>query len=211
MMSAMDPPLHERVYKGLKQDYLAGRFIPGARIDIQELATRHRSSKTPVREAAFILVGEGLLAHHSDGGFLVPILEPTELISLLAWHMQLILSSLSGIKESALRMVLAQNCLPLGKPTAIDVAALTTEIFASVAEATGNRRAPIAVRRVNEQLHYSRISEISDPATSAKELASLVRPDVVNIQKAIRRRIEAYHMRKIDHQQKIIQESLRAK
>src|SRR3546814_7321813 len=73
MMSAMDPPLHERVYEGLKEDYLAGHFVPGKKIDIQDLATRHRSSKTPVREAAFIMVGEGLLVHHSDGGFLVPV------------------------------------------------------------------------------------------------------------------------------------------
>src|SRR3546814_19064250 len=61
MMSAMDPPLHERVYEGLKEDYLAGHFVPGKKIDIQDLATRHRSSKNPVREAAFIMVGEGLL------------------------------------------------------------------------------------------------------------------------------------------------------
>jgi DNA-binding GntR family transcriptional regulator len=58
-MSAMDPPLQERVYLGLKNDYLAGHFVPGKRIDIQDLATRYRSSKTPVREAAFILVGRG--------------------------------------------------------------------------------------------------------------------------------------------------------
>src|SRR3546814_8692631 len=90
MMSAMDPPLHERVYEGLKEDYLAGHFVPGKKIDIQDLATRHRSSKTPVRETAFIMVGEGLLVHHSDGGFLVPVREPGELIELLAWHMQLI-------------------------------------------------------------------------------------------------------------------------
>jgi DNA-binding GntR family transcriptional regulator len=65
----MDPPLQERVYLGLKADYLAGHFVPGKRIDIQDLANRHHSSKTPVREAAFIFVGEGLFMHHGDGGF----------------------------------------------------------------------------------------------------------------------------------------------
>src|SRR3546814_20526648 len=57
MMSAMDPPLHERVYEGLKEDYLAGHFVPGKKIYIQDLATSNRSSKTLVREAAFIKIG----------------------------------------------------------------------------------------------------------------------------------------------------------
>src|SRR3546814_1258511 len=106
MMSAMDPPLHERVYEGLKEDYLAGHFVPGKKIDIQDLATRHRSSKTPVREAAFIMVGEGLLVHHSDGGFLVPVREPGELIELLAWHMQLIAATRSEEHTSELQSLM---------------------------------------------------------------------------------------------------------
>jgi len=204
-MSAMDPPLQERVYLGLKADYLAGHFVPGKRIDIQNLANRHHSSKTPVREAAFILVGEGLFTHHADGGFLVPIIEPAELVEILEWHMQLIMAAISSLKESTLRRTLQQYSDPSGEPSGVAVANLATDIFASLADATGNRQASIQVRRLNERLHYSRIVDAIDPALATKELGILASQDVTNFPKATRRRVEAYHLRKIAHQRKFIQ------
>ncbi|MDR7256289.1 DNA-binding GntR family transcriptional regulator [Sphingomonas sp. BE270] len=211
MMSAMDPPLHERVYLGLKADYLSGRFIPGKRIDIQDLANRYHSSKTPVREAAFILLGEGLLTHHPDGGFLVPILKPRELIELLAWHMQLLITALSNVKETSLRRALQQHGIFGGQPLAASLAVRATEIFSSIAEATGNRLASFEVRRLNERLHYSRIIDTTEPALAARELAILTSMDVVNLPKATRRRVEAYHLRKIAYQRKIIQAEIAPK
>lgn len=205
MMSAMDPPLHERVYEGLKEDYLAGHFVPGKKIDIQDLATRYRSSKTPVREAAFILVGEGLLAHHSDGGFLVPVREPAELVELLAFHMQMMSATLSNLRESAIRGVLLQPWALGQRPSPVNVANLATGIFASLAEATGNRQASLLIRCLNERLHYARIAEAENPTMAEKELATIIDINVANLPKATRRRIEAYHVRKIAHQQKIIQ------
>jgi len=207
-MSAMDPLLQERVYLGLKADYLAGHFVPGKRIDIQDLANRYHSSKTPVREAAFILVGEGLFTHHADGGFLVPIIEPMELIELLEWHMQLIMVLISGLKESTLRRTLQQYSDPGGKPSGVAVANLATDIFASLADATGNRQASMQVRRLNERLHYSRIIDAIDPAVATRELGILASQDVTNFPKATRRRVEAYHLRKIAHQRRIVQNKL---
>jgi len=203
MMSAMDPPLHERVYEGLKADYLAGHFVPGKKIDIQELATRHRSSKTPVREAAFIMVGERLFTHHADGGFLVPILEPADLIDLLEWHMQLMLSLLPSLRESAVRNALQQSRLGNESLSPVSVATLATNIFASLAAATGNRKTAYEVRRLNESLHYSRIAAATNPVAHRRELATIARLEVENLPKAVRRRIEAYHLRKIDHLRKI--------
>ncbi|WP_197418031.1 GntR family transcriptional regulator [Blastomonas sp. CCH13-E1] len=193
------------MYEGLKEDYLAGHFVPGKKIDIQDLATRYRSSKTPVREAAFILVGEGLLAHHTDGGFLVPVREPAELIELLAFHMQMMAATLSNLRESAIRGVLLQVPALGPRRSPVDVASLATDIFASLAEATGNHHASLLIRRLNERLHYARIAEAPDSAMAEKELATIVDVNVTNLSKATRRRIEAYHVRKIAHQQKIIQ------
>ncbi|WP_030539372.1 GntR family transcriptional regulator [Sphingobium sp. DC-2] len=205
MMSAMDPPLQERVYLGLKADYLAGHFVPGKRIDIQDLANRHRSSKTPVREAAFIFVGEGLFMHHTDGGFLVPIPEPLELIELLRWHMQLIMACMSGLREPALRRAL-QQCSTVAKDaSAVDLASQAMEIFTSLADATGNNQASVHVRRLNERLHYSRIADAGEPTTAERELSALTSPRVADLRKALRRRIEAYHVRKICRQEEIIQ------
>jgi len=205
MMSAMDPPLHERVYDGLKKDYLAGHFVPGKRIDMQALATRYRSSKTPVREAAFILVGEGLLTHHADGGFLVPMLAPAELAELLSWHMQLMLTLLSNLRESAMRAALRRNTTVDVQPSQVALAHLAAEIFVSLADASGNPQASTQVRRLNERLHYSRIADAADPAGTEKELITFSNLDVVSLQKATRRRIETYHMRKIAHLQKVMQ------
>lgn len=199
----MDPPLHERVYRGIKEDYLAGYFVPGRRIDLQDLANRHRSSKTPVREAAFILMGEGLLSHHPDGGFLVPVTEPAELIELLAWHMQLMAATLSSLRESAIRSAFQQNLVLAAAPSAVSVANLATAIFTSLVDAVGNRRASRDVRHLNERLHYSRINDATNPRIAEKELAIIASLNVENLPKAARRRIETYHLRKIDHQLQI--------
>lgn len=207
MMSAMDPPLHERVYEGLKEDYLAGHFVPGKRIDIQELATRHRSSKTPVREAAFIMVGEGLFAHHADGGFLVPIVDPAEVVELLVWHMQLMAVTLSSLREGAIRGAIQHSLIINPVPSPISVANLAREIFTSLVDAVGNRQASRDVRLLNERLHYSRINDTTYPRNAQKELSTIGSLDVANIPKAVRRRVEAYHLRKIDHQRNIIRRS----
>jgi DNA-binding GntR family transcriptional regulator len=204
-MSAMDPPLQERVYHGLKADYLAGHFVPGKRIDLQDLANRHHSSKTPVREAAFIFVGEGLFVHHADGCFLVPKLEPAQLIELLDWHMQLLITVLTTLKESAVRRALQPYSILAGGLSAVNIALRATEMFSSLAEATGNRQATHEIRRLNERLHYSRIIETT--ANAEKELAIFASMEVGNFHKATRRRIEAYHTRKIAHQRKIIRDS----
>lgn len=206
-MSAMDPPLQERVYAGLKADYLAGHFVPGKRIDLQDLANRHRSSKTPVREAAFILVGEGLLTHHADGGFLVPVLAPTDTIELLEWHMQLMLTTISALKETVVRSVLSQYSSKGTVLSAVEVANRTMEFFTSMASAIGNREASAQVRLVNERLHYIRIANYENPILAEKELAALTSLNVKDVQKATRRRVETYHLRKILHQRMIIQET----
>ncbi|WP_177198515.1 GntR family transcriptional regulator [Novosphingobium sp. CF614] len=203
-MSAMDPPLQERVYLGLKADYLAGHFVPGKRIDIQDLANRHHSSKTPVREAAFIFVGEGLFMHHADGGFLVPTPTPLELIELLRWHMQMIMACISGLRESALRSSLRQYSTIVENSSAVAFASRAMEIFTSLADAGGNTQASIHIRRLNERLHYTRIADAGELKTAERELSALTSPEVADFRKALRRRIEAYHLRKICHQQKII-------
>lgn len=207
MMSAMDPPLHERVYEGLKEDYLAGHFVPGKKIDIQELATRYRSSKTPVREAAFIMVGEGLFSHHSDGGFLVPVIEPEELIELLTWHMQLMLLALSSLKEATVRGVLQRFSDVSSAPTEASIAQLASNIFVSLVEATGNQQATVHVRRLNQKIHYIRITDAAESPDPTKELRILTNTDVANASRAIRRRVETYHTQKILHLQKIMEET----
>lgn len=199
MMASLDPPLHERVYAGLKADYLAGAFIPGKRIDLQDLADRHRSSKTPVREAAFILVGEGLFRHHADGGFVVPILSRIDLIEMHEWHLQLVSAAALVLNESVIEAILQEFPSIDGAPSANKVAILTGEFFISLAKATGNGFASVEVRRINDRLHYYRIAETVDAKMACRELEMLTNSSVLNVRKAMRRRLAAYHQRRIVH------------
>jgi DNA-binding GntR family transcriptional regulator len=199
MMASLDPPLHERVYAGLKADYLAGEFLPGRRIDLQDLADRHRSSKTPVREAAFILVGEGLFRHHADGGFVVPILNDADLIEMHEWHLNLVLAAALILSETAIQTILQEFPRLDSSLSAVKVALLTGDFFTSLAAATGNSLAAIEVRKINDRLHYYRIAEIGEAKSISRELEILTNPGVVNVHKAIRRRLAAYHRRRIDH------------
>jgi hypothetical protein len=135
----------------------------------------------------------------------VPVREPAELIELLAFHMQMVTATLSNLRESAIRGALLQPWALGQRPSPVTVANLATGIFASLAEATGNRQASLLIRCLNERLHYARIAEAENPTMAEKELATIVDINVANLPKATRRRIEAYHVRKIAHQQKIIQ------
>lgn len=198
MMASLDPPLHERVYAGLKADYLAGEFLPGRRIDLQDLADRHRSSKTPVREAAFILVGEGLFRHHADGGFVVPILNDADLIEMHEWHLNLVLAAALILSETAIQTILQEFPRLDDSLSAVKVALLTGDFFTSLAAATGNSLAAIEVRKINDRLHYYRIAEIGHAKSTSRELEILTNPGAVNVHKAIRRRLTTYHRRRID-------------
>lgn len=76
---APETATHQRIYRTIKEDYLAGAFGPGARIQIPSIARRANSSVTPVREALYRLVGEGLVEADPDGGFRSLFLTSTHL------------------------------------------------------------------------------------------------------------------------------------
>jgi DNA-binding GntR family transcriptional regulator len=193
MISAMNPPLHERVYHGLKMDYLEGRFTPGQRIDLQELANRYRASKTPVREAAFILMGEGLLSHHVDGGFLVPIRDPIELADLLSWHMRIVLGAVSSTQEADLRQVLERYVAPRENLSAVSAALFASQIFTSLIGAHGNRQAQDYIRILNERLHYSRILDAEQSSIGQKALIRLADVGKLNVRNKLIRKIKSLH------------------
>lgn len=54
-------PVYLRVREKIRADILSGRFRPGARIKIADLARRYGVSQMPVREALQMLQGEGLV------------------------------------------------------------------------------------------------------------------------------------------------------
>jgi len=51
----------DQVRERLREDILTGRLTPGARVTVEELASRYAVSQMPVREAIRVLAGEGIL------------------------------------------------------------------------------------------------------------------------------------------------------
>lgn len=64
-MNSLDDIRVERVsdvvYRGLREAILSREFVPGARLDVDELAARLRVSRTPVKDAIAILSAQGLV------------------------------------------------------------------------------------------------------------------------------------------------------
>ncbi|WP_198046046.1 GntR family transcriptional regulator [Novosphingobium aquimarinum] len=200
MMSAMDPPLQEMVYRSLKEDYAAGVFSPGRRLDVQEIADRHRSSKTPAREALCRLMGEGLIEPHPDGGLRLSHYNGEKLIQLYAWNMSLLMGLVHDVRLPALKRAIEEATPQTLPQTPVGVTQAVGSLFLSLASATGNEFAISSVNNLNERLHYIRIGEIQDLGDAVKEVRTLTNVSVADLQKSMRRRLEAYHMRRIDRQ-----------
>jgi DNA-binding GntR family transcriptional regulator len=196
-MAALDPQLQERIYVLLKADYLAGVMPPGEKLDLQMLSDRFKTSKTPVREAACRLMGEGLLDRHGEGGFMVTRYSAREQAQLYAWSAHVLSGLVQVLKTCAIRQVLGgvlQDPRPTNK---VEVAQRTGLFFERLAGATGNDRAVVTVAAINAQTHYLRIMDSMTFADATRELQGLFNPAVSDLQKALRRRIAAYHTRRI--------------
>ena len=67
--------LAESVYRALKSDIFEFRLLPGTRFSENEVASRTRVSRTPVREALFRLQREGYVQVHPKSGWSVHLLD----------------------------------------------------------------------------------------------------------------------------------------
>jgi DNA-binding GntR family transcriptional regulator len=72
----------ERLREAIEEEIATGRLLPGAHLDELELAARFGVSRTPVREALSLLVGEGLVENRPRRGALVAQLTPHRLIEM---------------------------------------------------------------------------------------------------------------------------------
>lgn len=199
MTSATDPPLQERVYDGLKRDYLAGLLEPGSRLDILEIADRHRSSRTPAREALCRLMGEGLIEAHPKGGLRLTQYSPAKLIQLHKWNMSLTICLAKEIGLSALRGALERAAPASPIRSSLDVSLSIAKLFVSLAHATGNEFAVASIKNMNERLHYVRMEEVQYLPDVVHEIMVLTNPKVSDVRKSMRRRLEGYHARRIVH------------
>ncbi|WP_233554818.1 GntR family transcriptional regulator [Deinococcus cavernae] len=66
----------------LRAAILAGELAPGTRLSVPELAKKLQVSRSPVREAVLLLVGEGLAVEHTRRGVEVARLSLADLLEL---------------------------------------------------------------------------------------------------------------------------------
>ena len=68
---AGDGTLKNRIYAELRSSIIMGHRLPGARINVREIAQQYGASITPVREALQMLHQEGLVTIKPHSGYLV--------------------------------------------------------------------------------------------------------------------------------------------
>ena len=194
----------ERIYNAIKGDYLDGLYRPGARIDLHSIADRHRASTTPVREAIHRLIGEQLFEPHIDGGFQIALPDPLRLGHLYTWYCQQLLGALHMLHETALARALE----PFREGDIVEgnlrQAQRTAMIFQAIASATNNLEIAQHISRANERLHYPRLAENNLITRVGQDLRNLTRNGHTSGISNIRRRIMAYHDRRIQQAADII-------
>lgn len=70
----MSENVQEKIYQNIRQALLAGRFMPGERLKIRDLAAEWGSSAMPVRTALQRLVAEGALEGEQQRSVRVPLM-----------------------------------------------------------------------------------------------------------------------------------------
>jgi DNA-binding GntR family transcriptional regulator len=74
--------LSERLRESIEEEIATGKLLPGSHLDEVELATRFGVSRTPIREALNLLLGEGLVESRPRRGAVVAQITPHRLIEM---------------------------------------------------------------------------------------------------------------------------------
>ena len=187
-------PTFDRVYVALKALIASGRFIPGDRLDFVALGEALQVSITPVRDALYRLMGEGLVVAGQPDGFAMPPMLEADLRDLYAWTRELLLLGLrltppdrSGWQEvDALTGFESEN-------SARAVAAL----FTFVVEQAGNTEHLGAIGRANDRLAAVRSIEADIVADAPADIVALLAAVRSGSTGMIRRQVIAYHRKRL--------------
>jgi len=74
--------MSNRLREAIEEEITTGKLLPGSRLDESELAKRFNVSRTPIREAFNLLLGEGLIENRPGRGVLVTRATPQRLIEM---------------------------------------------------------------------------------------------------------------------------------
>lgn len=72
----------QQLREAIEEEIATGRLLPGVKLDESELAARFGVSRTPIREALRLLVGQGVLENRPHRGSVVAQLTPQRLVEM---------------------------------------------------------------------------------------------------------------------------------
>lgn len=196
---APDAVTQERVYLALKSDLLSDGHRAGARIDLQRVADRHRASTTPVREAIHRLIGERLVEPHDDGGFRIALPGPPQLLDLYMWNAQHLLAAVHMTRPADLGRALETHHHQLTGQGLQEPVAIIAALFGAIGRATGNSEFLLQIEAANDRLFHPRLAEARYFGDASRELRILTQSGGSSVQASARRRLIAYHRRRIQH------------
>jgi DNA-binding GntR family transcriptional regulator len=81
--------LTEGTLDKLRRDIIAGAFVAGDKIKAEELKRRYRVGTSPIREALFQLVSDGLVRSDGQRGFRIPDMKADDLLDIADWRARL--------------------------------------------------------------------------------------------------------------------------
>lgn len=201
-MARLHPVIQERIFREIKAKILAGEYPPGEKLEVPKLANVHGSSITPVREALFRLVGEGLVQSGSDGRFHIQLFTRPRLCDAYRFNqnlLQLALRLMSGRDPSQLA-AFADNS---NDDTPGQTVART---FKSIFSGSGNISLAEAGTALNDRLTPIRMIEPTILSNIGEEAANLSRQLLASEFGPLVKGIAAYHRRRIAKSNQLLAE-----
>jgi DNA-binding GntR family transcriptional regulator len=130
--------LSERLRESIEEEIATGILLPGTRLDEAELAKRFNVSRTPIREALSLLLGEGLIDTRPGRGTVVAEVSPARLIEMFE-----VMAELEAM------------CARLAARRLADVDLAALEAAHGECEEAARSRDPDAYFYANERFHFA--------------------------------------------------------
>lgn len=170
--------LGERLRRGIEEDILHGRLVPGDRLDERALAERFKVSRTPVREALRQLASLGLVTLQLRQGARVATVELTALIEMIevmavieAEAARLAARRMTQAQRSELQAIHAEGAEAVARGDAAAFNLINWRLHQLVFTGSGNSFLAEEARKLRLRVHFYRyyLIRVRDGAWRAHE------------------------------------------
>lgn len=191
-MPAPQPITHDRIYRTIKAHILAGQFTPGARLTATRIAGQYEASITPVREAIYRLVGEGLVEMTPEGFHVKPSSRDM-LLDILDLSQKLLVVGLQ--RWSRTPAMIYGDPLLAGALSAEEAVQLLEQILVTLFAASNNKAILAWGEQANERLRWIRTYQCRSSRRALLECVSIHKLAEQGDRARLRRQLLAHHRR----------------